>query len=211
MNITKFYSKLTKDSEVSMYIKVPVLTFSSWLFQGILYMDKTEKAFKFFFDMLLFIILALFLNLYLNSFPALCIALLLSHTFNWIFNGQIFVLMKNLKLIRTDIKDFNQYITNLKKKAENEKSIYIISLIGSLSRDELKETSDLDIRIIRKKGFINGIGACMFTMTERSKAFFNKFPLDIYVGDNLKFLKKVDEQSIIIFKDGEYCEILSKE
>ncbi|KAF5055558.1 hypothetical protein DSECCO2_376460 [anaerobic digester metagenome] len=197
MNFREFHVNLVKTEKYPFWIRIIILTFSSWLFQGILYMDLTERYFKVLLDIILFLICFFVLKFYLTSLLALLISIMFAHTFNWIFNGQIFVLLKNLKLIKTDVNHFFIYLDNFKERIENEDSLSISFTIGSLSRDEIKEGSDLDIRVIRKKGFINGIRACCFIMLERTKALLNKFPLDIYVGDSSKFLEKVEKNELI--------------
>jgi len=175
------------------YIKAPVLILSSWIFQGILYMDKTEKIFKLSLDIIFtFIFVAFGINV-LTS-------ILIAHTLNWIFNGQIFVTCKNLKIIKTPKEKFENYIERLKNRAKDEPSIIWVGVYGSLVRGEFKETSDLDVRIIRKAGIINGLRACIFVMRERTWATFNRFPLDIYVGDSFKFLEKMNEHCITLHK-----------
>lgn len=200
MNLSKFHKRLAKKDEFPMYIRVPLLTLSSWLFQGILYMDTTERVFKILLDVLFFFPLYLAFRPHGSPLLGILIAFILAHTLNWIFNGQIPVLLKNLRLIKTEYERFEKYLDTLKKKVEKNDSILYAAAFGSLSRGELKGTSDLDVRLIRKPGFINGLRACIFIMKERSWATFNKFPLDIYVGDSMEFLKKMreDERAQII-------------
>lgn len=199
MNINDFHRKLAKSDEYPIYIKIPFLTFSSWLFQGIFYMDRTERNFKIFMDLIIFLPLFILFNQYFNTIISIFIAIVASHTINWIFNGQIFVLFKNLKLIKTDANKFNNYIIEIKNRAVTEKGISIVATFGSLSRKELKETSDLDIRIVRKKGEINGLTTSIFILKERTRAFFSRFPLDIYLLDNPKKLEELGEKPIFLY------------
>lgn len=194
MRISKIHHNVSKGS-YPLYIKVPILILSNWLFQGILYMDKTEKVFKLAIDALFTVVLVLFgVNI--------ATSIIISHTLNWIFNGQIFVVFKNLKLIKTPKGKFDAYMERLKRKVKNEPSILWAGVYGSLVRGEFKETSDLDVRLIRKPGFTNGVRACIFVMKERSWATFNRFPLDIYVGDSLEFLGKMSDNEIPIILGG---------
>lgn len=198
MNVSEFHKRLVKENRFPPYVKMPILIFSSWLFQGILYMDTTEKVFKILLDVLSFIPLYFVFRVYFYASSSTLIAVMLAHTLNWIFNGQLFVLLKNLKLTKTESKRFIQYLNDLKKRIEKENSILAAAAFGSLSREQLKETSDLDVRIIRKKGLINALRACLFVLLERMGSFFNKFPLDIYVLDGFKSLSKLNEQPILL-------------
>ena len=198
MRFNEIHKGLAKRSDIPIYIRAPIITFSSWLFQGILYMDTTEKIFKVLIDILLFVP-SYGICKYLFGIPMnIIIAAILAHTFNWIFNGQIFVLIKNVGFTKIESEIFTEYLDNLKKRISKERSILAEAVFGSLSRGKLKETSDLDVRIIRKKGIINGLRACLFVFLERGGAFFSKFPLDIYVLDSFKLLSRLNEQPIIL-------------
>lgn len=176
-----------------------VIIFTNWLFQGLLYADKTEKAFKLFSDLALTI---LFFSLIPDPdiFDKLIVSFLISHTINWIFNGQIFALFKNFGIIYTEPHKLIQYANEIKDRAASNNSIDCVVVYGSLVRDEIKSTSDLDVRIIRKKGLVFGILACVFAAKERSRALFNCFPLDIYVLDSRQKLSKMreDESPLVL-------------
>ena len=174
---------------------------SNWTFQGMLYADKTERLFRLLLDGLMTLVLyVILINFISSGYAALIFAFLIAHTFNWIFNGQLFVLGRYIGIYPNKHEDFEEYLKGLKYRAERAKSIQSVIVYGSMSREELKESSDLDVRIIRKKGFINGLKSCLFGLYERKWALFNKFPLDIYVIDNVKHLCKMraDEIPIIL-------------
>jgi hypothetical protein len=178
------------------------IVMSNWIFQGMLYADKTERAFHLLLDSVMTLILYVFL---INLIPVVYIALAFSffaaHTFNWIFNGQLFVLGRYLGVKPNRQNNFCKYINELKYRAKKEKSIQLVAVYGSMSRKKLNEFSDLDVRIIRKKGFLNGLKACLFGFSERTRALFNKFPLDLYVVDSNDHLSKLrkDETAIVIY------------
>ncbi|MEN6553284.1 MAG: hypothetical protein ABFC34_10435 [Methanobacterium sp.] len=188
MDINEFHKSLAKSSEYPFIVRLILLTASSWIFQGTLYMDTTERNFKIILDLLMFLPLFLILNYYLNFLLSIFLGIILAHTLNWIFNGQIFVLLKNLKLIETSEQSFKEYLDGIKIRVENENSIIAAAAYGSISREKLKKTSDIDVRIIRKTGLMNGVKACIFVLKERAKSFFNKFPLDIYVLDSIEMI-----------------------
>lgn len=188
MDLNGFHKSLAKGYKYPFIVRFILLTLSSWIFQGTLYMDTTERYFKLILDLIMVLPLFLILNYYLNLLTSILLAIILAHTLNWIFNGQIFVVLKNLKLIQTSEQSFKAYLDGIKIRVENESSIIAAAAYGSISREKLKETSDIDIRIIRKSGFINGLKSCIFVLKERSKSFFNKFPLDIYVLDSIDMI-----------------------
>ena len=92
------------------------------------------------------------------------------------------------------------YAELIAARVRKEHSIKSAATYGSCSRSEWKSSSDLDIRLIRQPGLVNGVWACIFVLTERTRALFNKYPLDIYVLDDIDNLDRLrsDEIPIII-------------
>jgi predicted nucleotidyltransferase len=178
-----------------------VIILTNWLFQGILYADKTEKAFKVLLDLILTMFLYSFLISLSNIYLDLIVSLIMSHTILFLLNGQLFVLARNFDIVYNDPQRIIDYANELKNRASYEKSISCLVLYGSLVRGEIKPTSDLDVRVIRKSGVLNGFRACMFGLKERSRALFLKFPLDMYVIDSPKSLLKMraDEIPVVLY------------
>lgn len=177
-----------------------IIIFTNWLFQGILYADKTEKIFRLCLDIIIALLMYKFMFDSKNHINLL-IAFLTSHTLNWIFNGQLFALSKNFGIIHNDPERIINYAYGVKNRASKEESIKSVILYGSLVREEIKSSSDLDLRIIRKNGLFNGLRACIFGLKERCRALFYRFPLDIYVIDSSKHLMKMrsDENPIVLY------------
>lgn len=170
---------------------------SNWIFQGMLYADKTERAFRLFLDGLMTLILyAVFTNLILGVYTGLTLSFFVAHTVNWIFNGQLFVLGRYVGIKPKKQDEFCNYVNKLKYRAEREKSIQLVAVYGSMSRKQLSESSDLDVRIVRKRGFLNGFKACLFGFSERTRALFSRFPLDMYVIDSPTHLFKLRADEI---------------
>lgn len=188
------YKKILDLPYVPMFLKKLIVIGINWIFQGILYMDRTERIFKILFDVTLTLIFGNILSYLIPIYVSILLGFTISHTINWLFNNNLFGLFKTFGNIRTPKEKFEEYLERLKQNVEKEASIVWAGVYGSLVRGEFKETSDLDVRLIRKPGLINGVKACIFVMRERSWATFNRFPLDIYVGDNFEFLKKMREE-----------------
>lgn len=178
-----------------------VIILTNWLFQGILYADKTEKVFKILLDLILATILSFFIIPFSNIYLGLLTSLIISHTILFILNGQLFALAKNFDIVYNDPQRIIDYANGIKKRASKEKSINCLVVYGSLVRGEIKPTSDLDVRVIRKSGVLNGFRACIFGLKERSRALFSQFPLDMYVIDSPKHLLKMrqDETPNILY------------
>jgi predicted nucleotidyltransferase len=164
-------------------------------------MDKTEKVFYLLLDGLLFLLVFLTLPTILDFNCRLFIGLVIAHTLHWLFNGHLYVLLKDTGHSKVNLNSFMKYAERLQKAVEGEKSVLAAAIFGSFSRGSLTECSDLDVRIIRRKGVMNGLAVCIFAFFERSKAFLNKFPLDIYVLDGFKSLTKLKSESPVILYD----------
>lgn len=175
-----------------------VLILMNWMFQSILYMDRTEKIFKISLTLVLTFISFTLFQKYCPVLVSLVISFFVAHTFNWIFNGQIFVLFKNLQWINTDICKFFTYSHALKRRIEKTDYFNLAVIYGSLSRDTLSSSSDLDVRVIRKPGLINAVKSLLFIWRERLLALMYKFPLDIYLLDDTSDLCKINAEEIPI-------------
>jgi L-malate glycosyltransferase len=173
--------------------------FIHWVFQGILYADRTEKIFRIFIDIIFTLFFYFILSFIINTLISIIVAFIIAHTINSIFNGQMFVVARHFGRSRNPHYRTN-YIKRFKKRISKEKSIQAAAIYGSFSRGEAKFDSDIDVRIIRKSGVINGIRACSFGLSERSRALFDEFPLDLYVIDGSEHLLKlrIDEVPLVL-------------
>jgi predicted nucleotidyltransferase len=204
MKPESFQGKILANKYLPKPIKFLIIIIANWVFHGFLYMEKTEKAFFLIFDLLLFFPLWFFLSFVTNLLFSALGALLVAHTIHWLFDGHIYVMLKNLGRCKTPITKFSNYTNGLSERAKHEKSIFSIIAFGSLSRNEFSDSSDLDLRIVRKPGLVNGIRACSFTLLERGRALVDKFPLDVYTLDSPRNLSKMspDEPPIIIYNSA---------
>lgn len=205
MNIKPYY-KLSHSKKLRPFLESPIVAFIiHWIFQGLLYMDKTERLFKIFTDLLFTFLFSLILYGFSKSvtFNMLLLSFVLAHTMNFLFNAQVWVVAKHFRLIHQSKEAFDRFIQAFSIRLKNEPSIAFAAAYGSLVRGEWKTTSDLDIRVVRKKGIINGIRACLFILKERTRAFINRFPLDIYVFDNMNGLNRMSpkERPYVIFDE----------
>lgn len=172
-----------------------------WVFQNMLNMDLTELCFKLGIDILLTILFSFIFSIWLPLAFAVLLGWIIAHSINFLFNGQIFVVLKHFGDVTHELSEFTQYILALKSRLSQEPSIQWAAIYGSMTRGELKKTSDLDIRLIRYPGFINGIRACWFILLERTRAHLNHFPIDYLVLDSPRLLKRLrpDEPPQVIY------------
>lgn len=186
-----------------------------WIFQGILYMDRSEKLFKVLLDFLLTVGIGFLLISWFPWIFAIPFAFLIAHTLNFLFNGQLWVLMKIYGRVDQNYSEFATYFMELSRRIKAEKSVGFAAVYGSQVRGEWKPTSDLDVRLVRKAGIFNAFRSCIFVTMERTRALFHKFPLDIYILDSFTPLMRMrgDEIPLIIcdFIDYSNQKLIQKE
>lgn len=197
-NVLKTNSRLLNSLQSS----ISVSLFVHWVFQGMLNMDRTERLFKLSIDGA---IAGLVVAQTGYSPAMLGLGLLVGHTFNFVFNAQINVVLKCFGISRANQRSLTHYLESFGRRVEREPSIWFAAAYGSMSRNELRDTSDIDIRVIRSAGFIAAVRSCGFAALERCRALFTGIPLDIFVLDDRRGLSKlrVDEPAVVL-KDVKY-------
>ena len=177
----------------------PVVAVAShWTFQSLFYMDRTERWFKLALDGLLTVLGGVIISTRCPGRIAWTSAFLLAHTMNFLFNGQLWGVLKHYGLVTHSYDEFNEYVHTFRQRAQNEPAIKQAAIYGSLARNEWSPSSDLDARLIRHPGLGNGLQACWFLLRERSRAMLSRFPLDVYVLDSGVSLQKMNIEELPI-------------
>lgn len=169
-----------------------------WTFQGMLYMDKFERRFKLGVDIFLTSGCWLLLCLWTPWRISLPIAFFIAHTLNFVLNSQPWVVLKHYGCVRNTREEFIDYLKGFHQRCECEPSITHVRVYGSISRRQWSPTSDIDARILRAAGFVNGLRACWFLLRERTRATVAKFPLDAYLIDDEAMLLRMDPRELPI-------------
>ncbi len=172
-----------------------------WVLQGMGYMDRTERLYKLGLDLLLAaVLLGLLSSIGLSWVLATVIAVGLAHTVNLAVNGQTWVVLKHFRLVQHSRQEFEDYLASLMMRLQSEPSLVYAAVYGSRVRDQWNPASDLDVRLVRRRGWINAMRACTAALRERTRATLQRFPLDIYVLDNQVGLcnLRVDEPPLIL-------------
>ncbi|MDQ4077548.1 MAG: hypothetical protein M3220_15045 [Chloroflexota bacterium] len=172
---------------------------SHWVFQGLLYMDTTERRFKIALDALLTLVGVKLMENRLPQALSVPVAFLSAHTLNFLLNGQLWGVLKHYGFVNQSYDTFDRYAQELEAGLKREPSMAYAAMYGSLSRTGWTPASDLDLRLVRRPGYRNAFRACFFVLRERARALFRRFPLDIYVFDNFSALKRMrnDEPPIV--------------
>lgn len=204
-------SGISSKKWIQIFLSSPiVLIVSNWLLQGMRYMEPGELTLKIVLT-LIPSLLIFFLISYAKGSIILwqvVLVLFLVHTFNWVFNGQIFVLARYLPFnCKMTIEKMDSFIREIHTMSSEMNSLEAVLIFGSLSRGEITSTSDLDVRIMRRKGVIKALKAYMLAVKLRAKAFIRRFPLDIYTFGDMSYLRRSreDEPPVVII-DNKFVE-----
>lgn len=181
---------------------------SNWVFQAILIRTWGERLFRLVFELFCVLLFFLLFNLFINPLLSLFISLLLSHTVDWLFNGNLIAILKHSGKkynISKNIK-FLKYLNSAEFK-----SISAILAFGSLSRGEFNEKSDLDIVVIREKGISNWMKSNLVVLYFRVNGFLHSIPLDLFLVDNYLQTKRYikSEKIPVIISKSRNLPILS--
>jgi predicted nucleotidyltransferase len=178
----------------------------SWTLQAIHSLDKTEKVLRLCFELLLiflsWLMIATFGQL---NYKIGIISIVVIHTIFGLFDSSAYVgLRECFVFIRNSgIKGIIAYLNYVQRLLAKVDCAEAILVYGSLCRKRFHDKSDLDLRIIRRKGVIQTLNLFFICIWLRTIGvwFFN-IPLDLKMIDNLHFLEKemrYDEKPIVIF------------
>lgn len=183
-----------------------ILIISNWIFQGIINADRTEKIYKLLFTIILSVILFAFLDkIILSHFYTISLSFLIAHTINWLVNGNISTIIIHRLFIGTvSRKKIFCYLKDLQERLQKTSSIEFTAVFGSISRGELKNSSDIDITFVRKDGFINSIKAIIFIIKEKFHTNINKIPIEPFLADSINYMKKRyrDDEVPVVIKNS---------
>ena len=184
-------------------LKHKTITFLSyWILQGILYMNPYEKVFKLLLDVIGTFVIGLSLLPFFkdNHFLLITTAFVISHTLNMLLNGHFFALGRFLGFTKISADRYFDYIHKMKIRWDKRNCVKLVLIYGSLSREKITETSDLDVRVLCKENIWNIIECCFWIFIERSIGLFSRFPIDIYLETNPSGLKRMraDEIPVVL-------------
>jgi hypothetical protein len=173
-----------------------------WIFQGMLYMDATERWFKLALDLLLSLVIGGIADLWWPRPLAIGLGIVVAHTLNLIFNGQIWVVLKHFGGVEHTWLEFKREAERLRVRIAQEPYILYAAAYGSLARGEWSPTSDLDVRLVRAPGLLSAWRVCWFAARERARAFWRRFPLDVFVLDRYSSLNRMSEKDFPVVLGG---------
>lgn len=203
MNDGRQYYKLSNSKVLQPFLRNVVISLGiHWIFQGILCMDWAERFFKLALDVVITVTVTVIFTEYtkMSLTQAFCIAGVVAHTLNFLFNAQICVVLKHFQIVKCSREEFEDYIRQITERATAEPSIIYAAAYGSIVRGSWRPSSDLDVRLVRQPGWTNGLRGCLFVLLERTRALLCGFPLDVYLLDDFEGLGRLraDEEPLIL-------------
>jgi predicted nucleotidyltransferase len=166
------------------------------MFQGMLNMDRSERCFKLGLDLLALTLLTPVFHLRLSGPKAIGLGLLAAHSLNFFCNGQIYAVLKTFGYVQRTQESYQCEVARLSNRIEQQPDILFAAAYGSLARGQWSPTSDLDVRLVRAPGLPSALRVCWFALRERARAFWRRFPLDLYVLDSYASLDKLVERDV---------------
>lgn len=176
---------------------------SQWIHQGFTYLDRTEMFYRVIWEIVpdvAFFSLFYFTGM-MGMWPSIIVSILLVHTLNWVFNFNFWTgidfSIPNFKNMGNDRT--KEYLRKVQERMNRHDCISGCMLYGSLSRGVWGPKSDLDMRIFRRPGLLNGFKAYWWTFIERLIAVRYLNPMDLYLADDVKFLTRLRNDEYPIF------------
>jgi hypothetical protein len=178
----------------------------NWLFQGVRGMDRRELAFR----GLLFLALTAGFAAALGAAGlgapwATTLGALLAHSFNFTFNGQVWVCFRYCHFWRRAPAALDAWLANTAFMLRGLPWLDEALCIGSQGAGlgARSDRADIDLRLITPQG-MGGWWRCNWLLLRlRSEAFLRLIPLDAYAYDAPSSLLRFrQDEPLLVIKDG---------
>jgi hypothetical protein len=171
-----------------------------WGAQGLFNMDRTDRILKLSLDVVGTGVLALLFRSFLATYLAIPLAAILAHTANFVFNAHPWVVLKHFGIGYYDHEGLTTYTTEFGKRAASCPALLGAGIWGGFARQDHAnpDTPDVDVRVIRRPGLVNGVRSSWFVLVERSRANWRKFPLDMFLLDRMHSLSRLSQSEVPI-------------
>lgn|GEM_PF-1203329 len=199
-----------KRGEAPKLINIP----RNWLHQALRYMDNGERISRLFVEFIEFVVVFFAMNVVAgwNQLVSLSLSLIVVHSWNWVTNGLFWsVMIFSFPTLRNPGAHATVlYLNQMRKRLLDSESISGVAIYGSVSRGAWHDRSDIDIRFLRRPGMKALLVSVWITMRERFIALLFKQPMDLYLADDIDFLKKMrsDERPLFTLCRDERLQLL---
>lgn len=180
-----------------------------WAHQAFFYQDRTQRAGWIAFELVGTVLLALsfggITQAPLSNAWLWFGAVLVTHTINWVLNGNWWagMLFTFPSLRNPGERATCDYLNSMARRLTNCRAVSGVMIFGSVSRGQWHDRSDLDMRLLRREGLLNGLIGIAALFREKLIALLARQPLDMYLADDASFLMKMrrDEPPVFLKKD----------
>lgn len=192
----KHLPKRLKNTWFDEWMSYGYITFlTSFILQGMLYANWRDNVIKIAMDVIIMVAL-IFCGL------TWWVAFLIAHTVNYCINGQAICVFYHIRAGNLTAQQFYDGTVKMKERLDKCKYLDAAISYGSLSTGKWHPSSDIDIRFIPKRGELNYWLAMFWSVGERTRAFFNGYPLDMYVFTMKHSYDVMSKNEVpIVFKD----------
>jgi predicted nucleotidyltransferase len=164
-----------------------------WITHSLQDRDKSEIVLHVFVEFIIMAITFSYFSLQIQSmFLALVYSFFVSHTFMFIFDGQFYPYIHDSfkSMNNAGINEAVLYLSKVRSHYINSSSVSAVLVYGSFCRQEFRLRSDLDIRVIRRKGILNLLKSILIGFKLRYLSILKKLPTDLLIVDSLEFVRK---------------------
>lgn len=169
--------------------------------------DRTERWLRILTELVLLSVVAkclLAVSLVHDWVGALLISSILVHFVSWLFIGNFWVYMLGsfLWVRNPGITKVLDYVSFCEGVFAATDACDAILIYGSMSRSMFHGRSDLDLRVVRRRGVWHALKAIYAGMYVRVVSFFRGIPVDLQVVDSMEFLTnsmREDELPIVVY------------
>ncbi|MEM1831806.1 MAG: hypothetical protein QXJ97_09800 [Desulfurococcaceae archaeon] len=179
-------SKYVKNKYLKAILASRLSLVVNWAFQGVKIADATENGFRLLLDFTFFVVAYIISG----SLSISILALVIAHTINYLINSngpRIQVVLGK----KTDVEYSLQAIENYVKNNPPSGYVEAVVVFGSVIKKSISKYSDIDIRVVRRKGIKNALLSLLWTMKFRLYMWRHGIPGDIFIATREKITKTI--------------------
>lgn len=164
----------------------------NWVFQGMRGMQLKELNFRVLLEVTLIAAAFLVLPSDINFTLRLGAALIIAHTFNWLFNTHLWVCVRYFPFYSRDPEILKAFLAKTESQLQSMHWLGEAVCLGSVgdSGRIRSERSDIDLRLVFGEGFTNWLRTNILLLSLRTRALLQIIPLDLYAYDDEKALDR---------------------
>jgi len=173
---------------------------ANWVMQGVRGMDRGELSFR-------LLLLAALIATFCATQPALnaegiLAAMAAAHSINFILNGHPWVCLRYCRFYRRSPAAIDLWLSNWIYRIQRMAWLEECVMFGSRARGKSDLRSDIDLRLITPKSYLNWLRVNALLLLMRTDAAFRAIPLDLYAYDTPRSLLRFDQtEPLLIISD----------